>query len=200
MRAFISPNKADTASARLLAMALAECGVAVWFDEWELRPGDSITAGIEAGLSSADAFVVFWSKHAASSQWVNMELRASVRNRVEDGTLRIVPILVDDTPLPVLLADYRGFALARCKDLRQIAGEIAGNPRADEIARCLQKRLLELVIEGLPEDHELKSFICPKCGSGNLAGSRIYDQTFDEAYFVVVCNSCGWMEAIDPRR
>ena len=138
MRVFISHNKADAASARLLATALVEYGIDVWFDEWDVRPGDSITAGIEEGLSSADTFVVFWSKYAATSQWVGMELRASLRKRVGDGTLRIVPVLVDDTPLPVLLADYRGFALSRGKDLRWVACEIAGNPRAAEIACCLQ--------------------------------------------------------------
>lgn len=32
---------------------LVEQGVDVWFDEWELRPGDSIVGGIEEGLSNA---------------------------------------------------------------------------------------------------------------------------------------------------
>lgn len=39
MRAFISHNKADKATARLIAMSLIEHGEDVWFDEWEIRPG-----------------------------------------------------------------------------------------------------------------------------------------------------------------
>jgi hypothetical protein len=46
VRAFISHNKADADTARLFAMTLTEQGVSVWFDEWDLRPGDSIPDGI----------------------------------------------------------------------------------------------------------------------------------------------------------
>jgi hypothetical protein len=36
-------------------------------------------------------------------------VRAYIRRRVDDHSLRIIPLLMDDTPLPVLVADYRGF-------------------------------------------------------------------------------------------
>jgi hypothetical protein len=58
MNVFISHNSSDKDTARLLAVALVEQGVNVWFDEWAIRPGDSITGGIETGLSEADVFVL----------------------------------------------------------------------------------------------------------------------------------------------
>ena len=67
MLAFISHNKADKATARLLATALVETGVSVWFDEWNLRPGDSIVGGIEGGISQCDVFVISWSFKAQQS-------------------------------------------------------------------------------------------------------------------------------------
>ena len=41
MRIFISHNKADLITARAIALLLVEQGLDVWFDEWEIRPGDS---------------------------------------------------------------------------------------------------------------------------------------------------------------
>lgn len=63
MLVFVSHNKSDKATARLLASALVETGVNVWFDEWSLRPGDSIVGGIENGLAECDVFVLIWSQH-----------------------------------------------------------------------------------------------------------------------------------------
>jgi len=60
MNVFISHNKSDKETARFLAIALVEQGANVWFDEWKIRPGDSITGGIEVGLSTADIFVLVW--------------------------------------------------------------------------------------------------------------------------------------------
>ena len=42
-RVFICHNKADKKFSRSLATALIEQGVGVWFDELNLRPGDSIS-------------------------------------------------------------------------------------------------------------------------------------------------------------
>jgi len=68
MQVFISHNKADADTARLFATALIDQGVGVWFDEWDLRPGDSILTGIGRGLADAEVFVLFWSAQAAASQ------------------------------------------------------------------------------------------------------------------------------------
>ena len=58
------PQQSDKSTARLLVMALVEQGEDVWFDEWEIRPGESITGGIEEGVSTCDAFILIWSESA----------------------------------------------------------------------------------------------------------------------------------------
>src|SRR5258708_17867989 len=82
MLAFISHNKADKTTARLLAVELVQTGMNVWFDEWNLRPGDSIIGGIEKGLSGCDVFVLIWSRSAQKSNWVDTEVRAVLNRRV----------------------------------------------------------------------------------------------------------------------
>jgi len=95
--AFVSHNKTDKEHARFLAMALVGLGANVWFDEWDIQPGDSIVGGIEEGISRCSHFVLIWSSSAAASKWVGTEVRAIIRRRVDNEELKIIPIIVDDT-------------------------------------------------------------------------------------------------------
>ena len=45
----------------------------MWFDEWELRPGDSIPSKIEAGLEHSRVLVLCMSAHAFGSDWAQLE-------------------------------------------------------------------------------------------------------------------------------
>ena len=47
---FLSHSAKDKAVVRPLAERLLQVGLKVWFDEWVLKPGDSIPAKIEEGL------------------------------------------------------------------------------------------------------------------------------------------------------
>ena len=191
MNAFISHNIADKNTARLLAIALVEQGINVWFDEWAIRPGDSITGGIEKGLSEADIFVLVWSTNAKTSNWVGTEISAYVRRRVDNRTLRIVPIMIDDTHLPTLVADYKGFSISRETKMEDIAAEITGKPSDVEIARLLQNRLLDLTLEHSHGD-PLPYLVCPECGSTELKRSEQWDYKRDDHYYIIQCEKCKW--------
>jgi predicted RNA-binding Zn-ribbon protein involved in translation (DUF1610 family) len=195
MQVFISHNKEDAETARLFATALIERGVGVWFDEWALRPGDSIPEGIERGLGDANIFVLFWSARAAASRWVGTEVRAYIRRRVDDGTLRIVPMMLDETRLPVLVAEYRGFRIEKDADRVPAAAEITGVNTDRELVRRLQERLLELTVDVTSGD-PLPYFVCPKCGSDQLERSTHRDYRGDE-YYCVGCKECSWGDAAE---
>lgn len=197
MRVFISHNRADKVSARLLAIALVQRGMDVWFDEWEIRPGDSITGGIERGVSDADVFMLIWSSSAAKSNWVGMELRAFLRRRVDDDALRVIPVMIDDAPLPSLVADYRGFDLAEGLSPQGIATEIAGCPPDREIARLLQDRLLEITDGQLVGGDELPYVVCPECGSTRLERFEQVDYARDDRYYCIRCKECSWSDATE---
>ncbi len=192
MLVFISHNRADKIEARLLAQALTQQGVNVWFDEWEIRPGDSIAGGIEQGLSDANVFVLVWSAAAAASSWVGTELRAYLHRRVSDHSLRIIPIWLDDTPAPALVADYNGFPVSRDLSMEEIATEITGNPPDREIARVLQERLLHLTRDAIDTFDPLPYRVCEKCGSGNLRRSMFTDYKRDDEYMEMRCLDCNW--------
>ncbi len=76
---FLSHSAKDMAVVRPLAERLRADGVKVWFDEWVLRPSDSIernqskTAKTEEGLGRSRALVLCRSAHAFGSDWVQLE-------------------------------------------------------------------------------------------------------------------------------
>lgn len=193
MATFISHNKVDKTTARALAALLVAQGQSVWFDEWEIRPGQSLTGGIEEGLGKSDAFILIWSAAAQESKWVGTELRAYLRRRVDDATLLVIPLMMDGTPLPVLVADYRGFDLSDGKtDLEAIAKEIAGNRGDVELAQILQTKLNLLSEANAGAGDPFPFIVCPRCSSDQLKRSSATDPVRDDVYYLIECQGCGW--------
>ena len=54
---FLSHSSLDKPIVRAIAKRLREDGVKVWFDEWEIKPGDSIPAKIEERLEHSRALM-----------------------------------------------------------------------------------------------------------------------------------------------
>jgi len=191
MRSFICHNSKDKETARILASSLVEQGIDVWLDEWALAPGDSIVGGIEEGVSACDLFVLLWSTNAEASAWVGTELRAAIRRRVDDRSLRVVPVMLDDTPLPALVADYRGYRLRSMSDLATVSRDIAGRVDTFETAQRLQRRLLEMVANEFPPEDAIRALVCPRCASSRLSAYGRSDSSTGEKIFYVVCEDCG---------
>ena len=156
-----------------------------------MRPGDSITGGINLGITDCDVFILLWSSNAKESGWIDTELRAALRRRVDDSSLRVVPLTLDETPLPTLVADYCGFDVTKYSDLQTIARQIVGDEDALDTAVRLQRRTLELIANEFPETDSIRSLICSSCASDNLTPNIIRLRMFDETIYEIVCGECG---------
>lgn len=100
---FISHSHSDRTFAERLARDLIAEGQDVWFDKWDIQPGDSIVKKIfEEGLANASAFVIVLSKDSVRSDWVREELNIATVRRIEDLT-RVIPILKEDVEVPTAL-------------------------------------------------------------------------------------------------
>jgi hypothetical protein len=194
---FISYNTVDKLQARLIATSLVQQGSGVWFDEWDIGPGESITGGIEKGITRAHVFVLLWSQNARKSNWVGTELRAYLRRRVDNQTLRIIPVMLDDTPLPALVADYKGIRVTRELPLEEITSKILGYRPDHEIAALLQSRLLELSNYGQGSMDPLPYLVCPRCGSTNLERRQSVDEERGDMYLDVWCEDCKWTDSTE---
>ena len=103
--AFLSHSAKDKAMVRDVAERLRKDGLRVWLDEWEIRPGDSIPAKIEEGLSQFDtrnsAFglpQLCMSANAFGSDWVQLESGTFRFRDPLNKERRFLPLRLDDSP------------------------------------------------------------------------------------------------------
>ncbi|MCT4637458.1 MAG: toll/interleukin-1 receptor domain-containing protein [Bacteroidales bacterium] len=76
---FLSHNKKDKDFIVKIANDLRSCGVDVWYDEWEIPPGESLRKKIfEDGISSCDVFFVYLTPNSIDSVWVQRELDSAL--------------------------------------------------------------------------------------------------------------------------
>lgn len=89
---FISHATEDKAGfVAKLADALREHGLSVWYDNFTLKMGDSLTASINQGIADSAFGVVILSPSFFSKQWPKRELAAMIA-REDNGEKVILPI------------------------------------------------------------------------------------------------------------
>lgn len=101
---FISHASEDKdAVVRPLAMALQEKGVRVWYDEFEMRIGDSLRRKIDQGLANSRFGIVVISRSFIKKGWTNYELDGLMTKAIS-GQQVLLPIWHDITKQEVI--DY----------------------------------------------------------------------------------------------
>jgi hypothetical protein len=125
---FVSHATEDKdAVVRPLAHALRDGGLRVWYDEFELRLGDSLRRQIDLGLAKSRFGVVVLSRSFLRKGWTNYELDGLV-TRAVSGEQVLLPVWHDITKQEVVdysasLADKVARSTATCT-IDEIAAEI----------------------------------------------------------------------------
>src|SRR5260370_14323166 len=118
-----SENKAIASQ---LASFIQTHGAEVWLDQWEIKVGDSIVQKINDGLSSASHLAILLSRDSVTKPWVTKELSSALMRQLSDRSTRVLPVRLDDSPIPAILADVR-YADCRSDQLvgfREILGAL----------------------------------------------------------------------------
>lgn len=147
-KAFISYSHSDNEFTDRLTKALIEKGQDVFYDKWDILPGDSIIEKIfEEGLSNCSAFIVVLSTESIKSSWVKEELNAATLRRIEKHT-RVIPILIEDVDIPLSLRTLMWVDMRKNFDdgVRQIINAIHG------ISEKPQLGVLSEHIKNLPDN------------------------------------------------
>lgn len=191
---FISHTSQDKDIAREIGVFLVSEGVNVWFDEWEIATGDSITEAIDSGLAGATHLVIVWSANASKANWVRRELTAALNRSITTGTPKIIPIVLDRTPLPELLRDlrYLRYAGGTEEDRREIVSAVQGRPPNENLIRTIVRKYHEIIKDETEPVFGLKA--CPSCGSTQLKGSSATNYEGDEVYYLLQCTECDWSD------
>lgn len=161
---------------RPLAQALIQLGVKVWYDEFTLQVGDSLSRSIDKGLTGSRFGLVILSESFVTKQWTARELRGLTTREVEEGRTVILPIwlgitrqqVVDFSPILAdsfaMRADQMSaedIALGLLKRIRPDIYE--GHPRAELEKMASGEALQELQEELEDLRYELSEYRCPHC-------------------------------------
>lgn len=194
MRLFISHNKADKPIARAVGSQLVVLGVDVWFDEWSIEPGESIPAAINAGLKDFTHLVVLWSANAAQSRWVQGELDSATMRLMSTPGVRVVPCLLDATPLPPLVSPFKGIDFTDVgAGTRDLCDAIMGTLTRKKRLLAIYRALSDMEdVEWFDHPQMPPTPCCPGCGADTsmLVGSS--DWYGDDQYWTVRCKACSW--------
>lgn len=127
-KVFLSYTTADQALAKQIAEALMAQGIETWWDQWEIRAGDSLRQKIDEGLGHCTHFVVLLTATSIQKPWVNAELDAAFVRKL-NNQCRLIPLRhgIEPSSLPPLLQGLRSPTIsADVSDIQQIINDIHG--------------------------------------------------------------------------
>jgi hypothetical protein len=170
---FLSYSSKDKEVVRPLASRLQENGVRVWFDEWELNPGDDSPATIEDGLERSRVLVLCLSENASGPDWPALERQTFRFRDPLNKDRRFVPLRLDDAALsdslaPFVCIDWR--AEDRENQLAQLLAACRPTEQKSTEGRKDAGRILERVIS-LDQLKDVNSIAFSQDGKLVLSGS-----------------------------
>ncbi len=100
---FISYSSKDSDFVDRLKRALEQHTYKVWLDRWEIHGGVSIPEAIQQGLHNANYVIVVLSINSVKSKWVECEWQAAYWQEIKDGSVTVIPLLLEECAVPLLL-------------------------------------------------------------------------------------------------
>lgn len=145
LKVFLSHSHKDKSFVEKLAHDLLLAEIDVWYDDWELEIGHSLTIKIQQGIESSEYLAIVLSPDAIKSAWVEKEWTTALKRELDNRQVVVLPILYKACQPPPFLDDkkYADFSdptqyQQRMEDLiRRIRGEskkpkINPSPRSQE--------------------------------------------------------------------
>ena len=194
---FISHNSKDKETAREIGLFLTSEDVNVWFDEWEINYGASIPRAINKGLNDCTHLLLLWSEHAQTSKWVEAELNSIINSQLstQSGPVKIIPLCLDDTPLPQLINHHRyiKYSGGSETDRREIVLAVMDKLPSRNYIKAIVKKYNEVIFDTEANDPFMLNAY-PKCGETDLQYQGTLDEEHDEKYYFLMCKACGWSD------
>jgi len=106
-KVFIAHASENKSSARKIAEKLTKSGYQAWFDEWEIKVGDSIVDKINEGIQDSSFMVVLFSKDSVNKPWVKKEMNSGLMIELKKRNVFVLPALLEDCEIPPLFSDKR---------------------------------------------------------------------------------------------
>jgi hypothetical protein len=102
---FISHSSSDKIFVQKLAADLTEANLLVWFDQWELEPGDQIFKTVSSEINQSAYVILVLSPRSLNSRWVQREVELVLAKEQELGRVLLVPVMLETCEIPEQLKD-----------------------------------------------------------------------------------------------
>jgi hypothetical protein len=209
---FVSHASEDKKSfVRPLAVALRQLGASVWYDEFSLRLGDSLSRSIDKGLAKSRYGLVIISPHFLAKPWPEYELRGLVSREIGEDrvilpiwhgvtrkqVLDFSPPLADKIALKTADSTAQDIAIQVLRDVRPdlydkhpraYLEKLASGEALTELQEQIEKAQQEL--EAAQE--ELSEYRCPYCQSALTARNNAPVDSSGDDWDTVEIFACGY--------
>ena len=105
---YISYQRDDQPFAMELAQRLKDAGHTLTYDVEALSAGTDWRNTLDQGLRTSEVFIVLVSQSSLRSQYLLAEVGAARAYSLESGRMLIVPIVIDQSTIPLSLQDIHG--------------------------------------------------------------------------------------------
>lgn len=105
-RVFLSYSYKDKQKVDQLTNQLLDSGVTLLADK-DLKPGEQWHDAIQYRLQSSDYIIIFFSENSLKSDWLRFEYEQAFLNYAKDRHINILPVKLDNTPLPDNLKEFQ---------------------------------------------------------------------------------------------
>ncbi|MBQ9040026.1 MAG: toll/interleukin-1 receptor domain-containing protein [Clostridia bacterium] len=222
---FISHASEDKETlVRPLAQTLMRRGVAVWYDEFSMKAGDSLIACIEDGLHESNYGLIVISPDFLKKNWTEYELRSLITKQVESGNQKkIIPVWHNVTKADVQAKSYYIadlLALSSVDGVETLAERILEIVRPEIVSlngikRAFEKSLHEAKVvevdlsemkqpqrrhDSLPKymipGSMLLSSVFPSMPANEMLDSFMRDLFYDGEYIIWNIMACSYIETM----
>jgi TIR domain len=116
-KVFLSHSKKDKTFIEKVANNLRNCGIDVWYDEWEIPPGESIRKKIfDEGITSCDMFFIYLTENSIPSYWVQKELDGAFIHEIEIQNSFLTLFVDQDVHRDKLSIDLKSLNIPKFND------------------------------------------------------------------------------------
>ena len=167
-RVFISYSSSDRGTVEQIATDLKANRVEVWFDQWEMLPGDSLIQKIGGAILENEFFVVVISPNSVNSEWVTRELSVALTDEFKKRKIKVIPALIRECSIPAFLMDkmYADFR----QDYRQGLAQLLKALRRSNVRKAISTSVPK------NDSHRI---VWDNVVSGNIVETNIMDDVGD---------------------
>lgn len=113
IKVFISYSHEDLRIVNPIISIIRTMSEKVFRDRDNIRPGDKWEISIENALEQCEKMILFWCIHSSRSPYVMHEFNAAI-----EKNKKLIPVLLDSTPVPKNIAQYQWIDLKELLQFR----------------------------------------------------------------------------------